>query len=95
MLARRVITETEDGVSSVDYVKADVAQAEKRNWPVQLTPAQERILRDDLWKKLADEGLKPHAIAIYCARAAQSARNIRRRLREIAAENRRGEAEAS
>ena len=94
MLARRVITETEDGVPSVDYIKADVARAEKRNWPATVTPALEIILRDDLWKRLADEGMNPDGIAIACARAARSARQIRRRLRELEAQDRRDQAEA-
>jgi uncharacterized membrane protein len=85
MLARAIVDQTEDGVV-IDYVRADVARGPKRKANRRLTPTEEMQLRDKVWKLLANHGLTTHEISEACRRAAQSERNIRRRLERFEAE---------
>lgn len=86
MLARAVYAKNEDGGMSVDYAKAELARAPKRKTNLRLTPAEEIDLRDMVWFILAREGLTTYEIEAACKRAAQSERNIRRRLQGFAPE---------
>lgn len=79
MFSRAIVVQTEDGVS-VDYVRAEVPRGAKRKTNRRLTPTEEMELRDKVWKLLANQGLTTYEIAEACRRAAQSERNIRRRL---------------
>jgi hypothetical protein len=80
MLARQITTRTDDGEISVDFVRADLVRAPKRKTNRPLTPTEEMELRDKVWVILANQGLTTHEIERACAKAAQSERNIRRRL---------------
>jgi len=84
MLAHKIACVAEDGVASVDYLKADIPRGSKRKTRLRLTPSQKVGLRDKVWVILAREGLTTYEIAEACERAAQSERNIRRRLQEFA-----------